>query len=314
MNKISLILTATLLLLQACGYNGESRAMGTLERDRIQLSAPVAEQIADIHVAEGDKVEAGQLLLQLDSRSAAARVAQRRAELAEAGARLDELQQGARVEERRAARAAIEAATAAATEARLRYQRTRELFVAKVVGQAELDAAIAERDHTKALVEQANEQWLQLENGTRSEQLAQAEARVAAAAAALKAEEKALDDLSLRAPLASEVDILPWKRGDRVAQGTQLVALLALDKPYARVYLPQTAISKLSRGDKLEVWVDGVEQPLKGTVRNIRSQPAFTPFYALNERDRARLMYLTDIDVEGAESLPSGLALEVRLP
>lgn len=314
MNKISLILTATLLLLQACGDNGESRAMGTLERDRIQLSAPVAEQIADIHVAEGDKVEAGQLLLQLDSRSAAARVAQRRAELAEAGARLDELQQGARVEERRAARAAIEAATAAATEARLRYQRTRELFTAKVVGQAELDAAIAERDHTKALVEQANEQWLQLENGTRSEQLAQAEARVAAAAAALKAEEKALDDLSLRAPLASEVDILPWKRGDRVAQGTQLVALIALDKPYARVYLPQTAISKLSRGDKLEVWVDGVEQPLKGTVRNIRSQPAFTPFYALNERDRARLMYLTDIDVEGAESLPSGLALEVRLP
>lgn len=314
MNKISLILTATLLLLQACGDSDESRAMGTLERDRIQLSAPVAEQIADIHVAEGDKVEAGQLLLQLDSRSAAARVAQRRAELAEAGARLDELQQGARVEERRAARAAIEAATAAATEARLRYQRTRELFTAKVVGQAELDAAIAERDHTKALVEQANEQWLQLENGTRSEQLAQAEARVAAAAAALKAEEKALDDLSLRAPLASEVDILPWKRGDRVAQGTQLVALLALDKPYARVYLPQTAISKLSRGDKLEVWVDGVEQPLKGTVRNIRSQPAFTPFYALNERDRARLMYLTDIDVEGAESLPSGLALEVRLP
>ncbi|MBC8797135.1 HlyD family secretion protein [Shewanella algae] len=314
MNKISLILTATLLLLQACGDNGESRAMGTLERDRIQLSAPVAEQIADIHVAEGDMVEAGQLLLQLDSRSAVARVAQRRAELAEAGARLDELQQGARVEERRAARAAIEAATAAATEARLRYQRTRELFAAKVVGQAELDAAIAERDHTKALVEQANEQWLQLENGTRSEQLAQAEARVAAAAAALKAEEKALDDLSLRAPLASEVDILPWKRGDRVAQGTQLVALLALDKPYARVYLPQTAISKLSRGDKLEVWVDGVEQPLKGTVRNIRSQPAFTPFYALNERDRARLMYLTDIDVEGAESLPSGLALEVRLP
>lgn len=314
MNKISLILTATLLLLQACGDSGESRAMGTLERDRIQLSAPVAEQIADIHVAEGDKVGAGQLLLQLDSRSAAARVAQRRAELAEAGAWLDELQQGARVEERRAARAAIEAATAAATEARLRYQRTRELFAAKVVGQAELDASIAERDHTKALVEQANEQWLQLENGTRSEQLAQAEARVAAAAAALKAEEKALDDLSLRAPLASEVDILPWKRGDRVAQGTQLVALLALDKPYARVYLPQTAISKLSRGDKLEVWVDGVEQPLKGTVRNIRSQPAFTPFYALNERDRARLMYLTDIDVEGAESLPSGLALEVRLP
>ncbi|GAB1051273.1 HlyD family secretion protein [Shewanella algae] len=314
MNKISLILTATLLLLQACGDNGESRAMGTLERDRIQLSAPVAEQIADIHVVEGDKVEAGQLLLQLDSRSAAARVAQRRAELAEASARFDELQQGARVEERRAARAAIEAATAAATEARLRYQRTRELFVAKVVGQAELDAAIAERDHTKALVEQANEQWLQLENGTRSEQLAQAEARVAAAAAALKAEEKALDDLSLRAPLASEVDILPWKRGDRVAQGIQLVALLALDKPYARVYLPQTAISKLSRGDKLEVWVDGVEQPLKGTVRSIRSQPAFTPFYALNERDRARLMYLTDIDVEGAESLPSGLALEVRLP
>nr|MCH1932138.1 hemolysin D [Shewanella shenzhenensis] len=48
--------------------------------------------------------------------------------------------------------------------------------------------------------------------------------------------------------------------------------------------------------------------------RHIRSQPAFTPFYALNERDRARLMYLTDIDLPSDLNLPAGVAVEVHLP
>ena len=80
------------------------------------------------------------------------------------------------------------------------------------------------------------------------------------------------------------------------------------------VYLPASALTKIKAGDAIEVFADGIEAPIQGRVRNIRSQPAYTPFYALNERDRARLMYLTDIDLIDADKLPTGLAVEVRLP
>jgi HlyD family secretion protein len=67
-------------------------------------------------------------------------------------------------------------------------------------------------------------------------------------------------------------------------------------------------------GDSVNILVDGREIPIAGTVRNIRSQPAYTPFYALNERDRARLMYLTDITISATDQdLPTGMALEVEL-
>ncbi len=115
-------------------------------------------------------------------------------------------------------------------------------------------------------------------------------------------------------PKAGVVDILPWKQGDRVPAGAQLVSLLAAVPCYARVYLPAAALTQLHQGDSVQVNIDGYEQAVIGTVRHIRSQPAFTPFYALNERDRARLMYLTDIDLPSDLNLPAGVAVEVHLP
>lgn len=128
-------------------------------------------------------------------------------------------------------------------------------------------------------------------------------------------EQKALKDLSLVAARSAVVDTLPWRVGDRVAAGSQLIGLLAIEHPYVRVYLPATWLDRVKAGSQVKILVDGRAQPIAGTVRNIRSQPAYTPFYALNERDRARLMYLTDIDIapEG-EDLPTGMALEVQLP
>ncbi|TCN90288.1 HlyD family secretion protein [Shewanella fodinae] len=303
-----------LLLLSGCSGGDGSCAMGTLERDRMVLSAPVAEQISTIDVTEGQQVHAGELLLQLDNRNAIAVVEQSRASLEQARAKLLELQTGARNEQVAAAEAAMQAAKAQAEDAAKQYRRAQELYHAQMIGKAELDSATALKNQTQALTEQAQQQWLELKNGTRSEQLAQAQAQVDEAAAALAAAEKSLADLSLKAPRDGEVDILPWKTGDRVAAGVQLVTLLASDRAYARVYLPQTALAQVHRGDKVQVWVDGHSQPFDGTISNIRSQPAFTPYFALNERDRARLMYLTDIDLPGAASLPVGIALEVRLP
>ena len=61
------------LLLVACAADAP-HALGTLERDRITLPAPVAERIAEIPVREGQTVAAGELLLVLEPERTAARV------------------------------------------------------------------------------------------------------------------------------------------------------------------------------------------------------------------------------------------------
>lgn len=310
----TLLFIFVLFTVSACQSDDSSRAMGTIERDRIRLSATSSEQITSVNVSEGQVVHKGDILLQLNARSANALITQRKAELAQASEVLNELIAGTRPEELNAAAASLKAAQAASKEAELTYRRYAKLYKTNVIGKANLDSAKASKDRTKANTQNAQEQWLKLKNGSRKENIAQAQARVKAAQAQLAWQEKARDDLTIKAPADSLVDVLPWHMGDYVTSGTQLVSLLSTGAPYARVYLPATALTKLHKGDTVQVFADGIEKPIQGIVRNIRSQPAYTPFYALNERDRARLMYLTDIDLKNTDKLPTGLAVEVHLP
>lgn len=71
-----LLICCLVLLLTAC-TDEAPRALGTVERDRLTLTAPSGGQIASVDVAEGQTVKAGQILLRLDPTSANARVAQR---------------------------------------------------------------------------------------------------------------------------------------------------------------------------------------------------------------------------------------------
>ena len=303
------------LLLCACSSDDSSVALGTLERDRISLSAPVGEVIRALNAQEGQQVQPGDILLTLDDTLAQSRVQQRQAELDSARAALDELLAGARREERAAAAAAAEAARASLTEASQRLNRNRTLFKQQMIGQAELDNAIAQHDAAAARLDQAEEQLRQLTNGTRPEKIRQAQAALRAAEARLAGEQKHLADLTLRAPVAAQVDLIAAEAGSRVNTGTPLLTLLADAEPYVRVYVPQSKIAALSVGSELEVRIEGLPQALHSRVRNVRAQPSYTPYFALNERDRARLMHLTEIVLSDMPAgLASGLAVEVLLP
>ncbi|AVT46317.1 HlyD family secretion protein [Shewanella baltica] len=307
------VLGCLLLPLAACTQESPN-VLGTVERDRLTLTAPVGELITQVNVVEGQQVKAGEVLLTLDSTSANARLALRQAELEQAKAKLSEAVTGARLEDIERAKAVLDGANASVKEAQRAFERTNRLYATKVLSQADLDTARAARDTSLAKQAEAEQSLRLLENGTRSEQLEQAKAAVAAASASVAIEQKALADLSLVAARDAVVDTLPWRVGDRIAAGTQLIGLLASEDPYVRVYLPATWLDRVKAGDKVNIRVDGREMPIAGTVRNIRSQPAYTPFYALNERDRARLMYLTDITISAAgQDLPTGMALAVEL-
>lgn len=303
-----------LMLLGACGQDSVGW-YGIVERERHSLSAPAGELITDVLVEEGERVSAGQVLLRLDDRAVQARIAQREAELAELQALRQELTQGPRDEALARAEAAVQGAQADVLDAEQKLQRAQQLVRNGASSQAELDQMQASRDQALARLEQNRQQLTELRNGTRPEQLDQIDARIEAARARRALEQKALQDLTLVSAHDAVVDSLPWQTGDRVAQGTPLISLLIDANAYVRVYVPADAYGQLSSGTQLLIQPDMDIPAFTASVRYIRAQPAFTPFYALNERDRSRLMYLAELTLPDAHTdLPSGMTVEVTLP
>jgi len=309
-----LLLSALLLAALTGCTDADKPLLGTLEWDRVSLPAEASEVLLRIAVAEGERVEAGQLLLELDPRRQDARIAQARAEVEQAAAHLAELSNGARSETIDAARADLARNRAELTDAERSFSRIAELYQRQQVAIAELDRARAARDQASAATRSAEAQLRELTNGTRPEQLEQAAAALEAARGNLAQLQVGREHLSLRAPRSGLVDALPFKVGDQPPAGAELVSLLVGEQPYARVFIPASIRAQVSVGDVMRVFVEGVEQPFQARVRSIRSEAAFTPYYALTGDDASRLMYRAELVLQGeaARQLPAGLPLRAE--
>src|SRR5690606_22434123 len=122
------------------------QALGTLEFDRITVPAPAAERIVAIDVREGDMVEAGQRLLQLDPARTRAQLVAAEAQAQRARDALAELEAGPRAEDIAQARANLAAVEADAREARAYRDRLLPLKDRNYVAAADLDRARAAAD------------------------------------------------------------------------------------------------------------------------------------------------------------------------
>lgn len=300
--------------LAACNNKDNNQALGTLERDRIVLKATAAEIIIALPIREGVAVKKGDLIVQLDDTQQQAQTAKAKASVASAKAVQSKLRNGARVEDIASAHAQLDGAEAQLLQTEKMFNRTAILVRQKLSGQAELDEVRAQRDSTLADVRRAKQNLLLLTNGTRAEDLAQADALVAEAEAALILEQHKLQQLSITAARDGVLDRLPKYLGERTNVGEAVALLLAGDAPYARVYIPEPVRTQLRSGQSLTVHVDGYEKAFEGKLRWVSQDPAFTPYYALNSKDRARLVYLAEIDLPtSANHLPSGLPAQVDL-
>jgi len=303
------------LSLTSCGDNHQHQALGTLERDRIVLKATAAEIITAEPIREGTFVKKGDLLVQLDDTQERVFVKKAEADLASAKANQAKMRNGARTEDIAAARAQLDRADSQLLQAEATFKRVNTLAQQKLVGQADLDNARTVRDSAQADVRQVKQNLLLLTNGTRIEDLQQADAQVAEAEAALSLEQYKLNQLSVVATRDAFLDRLPKYVGERTTLADPLVILLAGSAPYARVYILEPERAKLHIGQTLNIHVDGYKNPFMGKLRWVSQDPAFTPYYGLNSRDRALLMYLAEIDLpESAKEVPSNLPVQVDLP
>src|SRR5690606_37229714 len=271
--------------------------------------------IAEIVVREGHRVEAGARILSLESSRGDAQLAAAEADVARQREMLEELRNGARSEDIDQLRANLAAAQAQARDARAYSARLQPLGSRQLVAAAEVDRARAAAASADAQVAAARAALAELERGVRPEQIAQAEAALAAAQAQLRAQSVTTGKLDVLAPRAGRIDSLPYRLGDEPPPGAPVAVMLVGDAPYARVYVPEPLRIQVGVGDVATVHLgaDGARS-YRGRVRMIRSEPTFTPYYALTGKDAARLSYLAEVELEGegVAELPAGLPLRVE--
>ena len=312
---VALLAVAT---LAACDTSGDpARVVGQLESDRIEMAADAAEPIVQIAVVEGQEVAAGALLLRQDTARIEARLDEMEALLAQSRARLDELTRGPREEQITAARASVAGAERELEFRRIEHARADRLHRENLASRESVDRAKAALDAATASLEVQEARLDELLEGTTVEELRQAESAVRqfeARMALLRVEERRH---YTEAPADGVVDSLLFEPGERPAVGQPMLIFLSGAQPYARVYIPESLRVSITPGRTARIHVDGLAEPINGRVRWVASEAAFTPYFALTERDRGRLSFAAKIDIDddsAGRRLPDGVPVEVEFP
>ncbi len=308
---LTLLLMATLV---ACNNIEKTYMVGTLERDRVEVSVESNEPIIAIHVIDGQMLKAGDLILEQDPARQEKALAQQLGLRDQAAGRLAELQRGPRPEAIRKARAQLESTQASAVNAAANMERAKEVFERGLSDQFTLDLASTRWKTAAAAEKSAGESLEWLLNGTTIEELQQAIAALAAAEAGITQIQLNIERLKIYAPVDGMLDKRLYQIGERPKIGAPIAVILDSARTYARIYVPEPLRASVQPGEKLDVRIDGSGQSITGTVRWVSADASFTPYFALTEHDRSRLSYLAEIDVPDASSLPSGIPLEVDFP
>ena len=314
--NIQFLSTAVLaLLLVACESSTQDNSVvGELSSDRVEITAEFGEPITAIAVAEGAEVAVGDVLVEQDASRAEARLREADAALGQVRARLDELVRGPRSEQIAAARANVEGANQELDFRQSELERVREIHARGLASAELLDQAQAALDGAQASLKFALAQLEERLAGTTVEELAQAEQAVQQAIARRDAAAVDLQRHTLRAPVDGIADSRLFETGERPVPGQPVIVMLAAGQPHARVYVPEALRVRVAAGTPARVRVDGLEEPIEGRVRWVSSEAAFTPYYALTERDRGRLTYLAKVDLlTDRARLPDGVPVEVEL-
>jgi len=335
---------------------------GNIELTEINIAFKTAGRLIERTVDEGDPVKKGQVIARLDQdqlvaqkdretaglkssefqlaqaqtglewqkATLAADIEQKRADVAAADARLAELKNGSRPQEKQDAQAAVEAAQAEADRAKKDYERAQTLIAKDDISHAQFDQYRNRADSTAAALKSAQERQTLVNLGPRQEQIDQQAAAVARARAMLKmSEANALEiqrrgqELSTRraemdrskanlqligtqisdtvayAPVDGVVLVKAADVGEVLAPGTSVVTVGDIDHPWLRGYINETDLAKVKIGSKARVTTDSYPGKVyNGRVSFIASEAEFTPKQIQTQQERVKLVYRVKIDVE----------------
>jgi len=253
--------------VQASPVEDTYEAMGTVRSKTISvLSSKVLGRIVSIPVREGDRVKAGQLLLEIDDREMKAQLQKSRAGLKETQYALDEMEKAIRGGEAEKKAADARLALASST-----LDRFKGLFERRSVSSQEFDEVQTKNTAAKADADQASER-LQALLAKKNQIIA----RIDQAKADTANAEAFLSHTRILSPIDGIVTTKPADLGQMAAPGTHLLSVEDESHYRLEALVEESRISRIHLGDTVSVSIDALGQkPMAGQVSEI--VPALDP-------------------------------------
>ena len=231
-----------------------------VEADTTLISPQVEGYVAEVLVADNQRVEAGQVLIRLDDSEARARLAEAEANLAAVAAAVDNVDARAAQEQATiAARAAaVRQAQAQAGLAQAQVDRYGKLAEQGWVSQQRIQAERAGAQTAAAGVAEAQAALVaeQRTAAVLGSTRAQSVAAVEQARASVEQARIALDRTVIRAPVAGVVGARGVRAGECVRPGGQLMSSVPLGDTYVVANFKETQVGRLKIGQTVEITAD----------------------------------------------------------
>jgi HlyD family secretion protein len=271
------IACGALVLLAGC-HRQDNAVSGTIEVDEVHVGPRTGGRVEKIFAQEGDKLTAGQTIVQLDAAELKARRELAAAQINSAihdadaqAAQLDFMRDDAR--------------------------RQQDLLKRNVVSPSD-----AERT---ASVARAQEKSVEA-----------ARTRVIQARAQLADIDAQLAEMEVKVPTDSILEVLSVKVGDVLAANREVATLILPQHLWVRVFVPEPWLGLIKVGDSVRVRVDSFPgKDFAGTVEQVNRQAEFTPRNVQTVEDRIRQVFGVKIRLDNTEDkLRAGMAADAIFP
>lgn len=279
---------------------------GTVECTTYKASSKVPGRIDAMKVAEGDRVEKGQLLYVLSTPELDAKLAQAEAVKSAAAALDAAAVAGARIQQIEAALNMWEKAQAGLELARKTYERVKNLYDQGVVPTQKLDEATANYEAMKATAQAAKAQYDMAADGARKEDKEAAAARVRQAEGAVSEVESYIGDAMVYSPVAGEVSTIVAQQGELVGSGYPVVAILDMSDLWVTFNIKETLLPKIKVGTRMTAYVPALDRDVELEVSYIAVQADFATWAA------TRTQGGFDIRTFAVKARPTGDAGQLR--
>lgn len=225
---------------------------GMMQAKTVDVAAKVTGRVEALKVREGDNVTADQLLLVLDIPEVEAKLKEVRALQEAAAAKSSLVDEGARPQEIRAAKAQMQRAQAGAQLATKTYNRVRSLYKDGLVSKQKFDEALAQKQSADQMLVMAREQYDIAVTGARAQEKTAASALSQQAAGGVEQVQTIVDEKNVTAPLAAEVSRIFVEEGEIAAAGVALVSLVDLTDQWVVFNVREDAMPEIKKGTQLK--------------------------------------------------------------
>lgn len=229
-------------------HPSEEPLYGVMQAKTVDVAAKVTGRVETLPVHEGDTVSAGQLLMTLDIPEVEAKLKEVEALKSAATARQSLVDEGARPQEIRAAKAQMQRAQAGQELAQKTFNRVHALYREGLISKQKHDEALAQKKSADELLAAAKEQYDIALTGARTQEKQTATALTAQATGGVEQVESLVKEKNVTSPIASEISRIYVEIGEVAAAGLPLATLVDLSDQWAVFNIREDDLPKITKG------------------------------------------------------------------